>query len=375
MRAGILTFHRASNFGTALQAFATTKSFEKMGIDAELIDYRPQYIENTLQKGKIQNGKQLASVIVNRIIYGDAQEEKVNCFLKFASGFSVSSEICKTIEDVEKVAQQYDVIVSGSDQLWNENITGNDLAYFFPFKHKNKITYASSFGTESISQKRKNTISVYLKDFKAISVREVTGAALLNSLIKQGIDIPSIKVVPDPTFLLSKTEWVKYENKNLVLPSNSYILTYYMIETPLLRKLTKKIREDTGLPVLNIKPSKRQMVLHEGSNYPNIGPAEFLACYNHAAYVITNSFHGTAFAINFGIPFYTAPLPISMAGEVNSRLKDILNMFGLESRWIQNERKIKDIDVTQGINIIKELEYQRKRGFDYIKNAINIGES
>ena len=375
MRAGILTFHRASNFGTALQAFATTKSFEKMGIDAELIDYRPQYIENTLQKGKIQNGKQLASVIVNRIIYGDAQEEKVNCFLKFASGFSVSSEICKTIEDVEKVAQQYDVIVSGSDQLWNENITGNDLAYFFPFKHKNKITYASSFGTESISQKRKNTISVYLKDFKAISVREVTGAALLNSLIKQGIDIPSIKVVPDPTFLLSKTEWVKYENKNLVLPSNSYILTYYMIETPLLRKLTKKIREDTGLPVLNIKPSKRQMVLHEGSNYPNIGPAEFLACYNHAAYVITNSFHGTAFAINFGIPFYTAPLPISMAGEVNSRLKDILNMFGLESRWIQNERKIKDIDVTQGINIIKQLEYQRKRGFDYIKNAINIGES
>lgn len=375
MRAGILTFHRASNFGTALQAFATTKSFEKMGIDAELIDYRPQYIENTLQKGKIQNGKQLASVIVNRIIYGDAQEEKVNCFLKFASGFSVSSEICKTIEDIEKVAQQYDVIVSGSDQLWNENITGNDLAYFFPFKHKNKITYASSFGTESISQKRKNTISVYLKDFKAISVREVTGAALLNSLIKQGIDIPSIKVVPDPTFLLSKTEWVKYENKNLVLPSNSYILTYYMIETPLLRKLTKKIREDTGLPVLNIKPSKRQMVLHEGSNYPNIGPAEFLACYNHAAYVITNSFHGTAFAINFGIPFYTAPLPISMAGEVNSRLKDILNMFGLESRWIQNERKIKDIDVTQGINIIKELEYQRKRGFDYIKNAINIGES
>ena len=375
MRAGILTFHRASNFGTALQAFATTKSFEKMGIDAELIDYRPQYIENTLQKGKIQNGKQLASVIVNRIIYGDAQEEKVNCFLKFASGFSVSSEICKTIEDIEKVAQQYDVIVSGSDQLWNENITGNDLAYFFPFKHKNKITYASSFGTESISQKRKNTISVYLKDFKAISVREVTGAALLNSLIKQGIDIPSIKVVPDPTFILSKTEWVKYENKNLVLPSNSYILTYYMIETPLLRKLTKKIREDTGLPVLNIKPSKRQMVLHEGSNYPNIGPAEFLACYNHAAYVITNSFHGTAFAINFGIPFYTAPLPISMAGEVNSRLKDILNMFGLESRWIQNERKIKDIDVTQGINIIKELEYQRKRGFDYIKNAINIGES
>lgn len=351
MKAGVLTFHRATNYGTALQAYATARIFQKFGIEVELIDYRPEYIEHTLRERKLsdsRSAKSVASILLNKMIYGQQIQKKINRFQNFIGAMPVSEQQCESLSAVEKIVSQYDLIISGSDQLWNEKITGKDMTYFLPFSHPHKISYASSFGVGQISDSRKKEILPYLSDFSAISVRENTAQKmLLEVLSMDSKGAPPVHRVVDPTLLLDKGEWIQEAEDDVRLPKKGYILTYYMIETPILRAITKKLKEDTGLPVVNIKPSKRQILLREGMNMMWAGPREFLSCYAGAKYVVTNSFHGTAFAVNFEVPMYVAPLPVSMAGEVNSRLVDILEWYGISDRWIDSLEMVAKVDATE----------------------------
>ncbi len=377
MKVGILTFHRATNYGTALQAVATEKGIKKLGVDAEIIDYRPEYIENTLKVRKLRNAKspkEILSIIVNGVLYPNMAKRKADNFKHFFEQMSVSDKVCFTTDQVSEVVKDYDVVISGSDQLFNKNITGNDMTYFLPFEHVRKVTFASSFGERKLSSDRVEEIAAYFSQFDALSVREKTAYDILADIGKVNPSAKSATAVLDPTFLLTKDEWNEYADRSLKLPKDGYILTYYMIETPMLRKITAKLQQKTGLKVVNIKPSKKQVILHQGKNLAFAGPSEFLACYKNASYVVTNSFHGTAFAINYGIPFFTSTLPVSMAGEVNSRLSDVCELFDLSHRFIDGEEKLSQTDFTKPFEKETEriLENLREHSFSYLKKALEI---
>lgn len=377
MRVGILTFHRATNFGTALQAFATEKGIGKLGVDTEIIDYRPEYIERTLRVRKLKNAKSLKevlSIFVNGLLYPNMAKRKSESFKRFFELMNVSDKACFTTDEVESEAQNYDVVLSGSDQLFNKNITGDDMTYFLPFEHKRKVTFASSFGERKLSDDRVKEISPCFSQFDALSVRENTARGILSQISAVNPSVKSVTSVLDPTFLLTKEEWNAYADDNLSLPKDGYILTYYMIETPLLREITACLQRKTGLKVVNIKPSKKQVILHQGKNLAFAGPSEFLACYKNASYVVTNSFHGTAFAINYGIPFFTSTLPVSMAGEVNSRLSDICELFDLSHRWIDSKEKLSKADLTKLFEKETEkiLSNLREHSFSYLKEALGL---
>ena len=357
MKIGVLTFHRACNYGTALQAFATVEALKNLGFDAELIDYRPEYTERTLRPRYLKNArspKEIASILANRMIYGNQPNEKIRRFLEFVDGMSCGTAVCKSAQELEAAAQGYDVLLSGSDQLWNFRITGGDLAYCFPFEHPHKVSYGSSFGVRSISREQQSLLSPLLKQFRVLGLREETALQLTRQMVGDDYAGKLCRVI-DPTLLLEAEDWKKYRNTSVKLPEGGYILTYYMIETPILRAITEKLRKETGLPVVNIKPSKRQILCHEGHNMMWAGPREFLSCYAGAKYVVTNSFHGTAFAINFEVPMYVAPLPVSMAGEVNSRLVDILDWYDLSDRWIENEDAVQKIDLRATVDNLKQI--------------------
>lgn len=349
MKVGVLTFHRATNYGTMLQAYAMVTALKKLGVDAELIDYRPEYLERTMKIRKLKIGnsiKEIISVVANRLIFGSQLSEKIEHFELFMNQYMCcSSSVYYTPKELSSAIHEYDVLISGSDQLWNERITGEDMTYFLPFEHPNKISYGSSFGVSAISRERSVNIYPLLSKFSHITTREATAGNIIDQLfdsfgIKNGVKLHR---VVDPTLLLNSEEWCELKPNNFNLPSAGYILTYYMIETPLLRKITRRLQRETGLPVVNLKPSKRQMLFKQGKNVMWAGPAEFIACYASAKYVVTNSFHGTAFAINFEIPFYVTPLPVSMAGEVNSRLIDILDWYKLSDRYIDSVEKIHSV--------------------------------
>lgn len=377
MKVGILTFHRVANFGTALQAFATQKGINKLNVECDIIDYRPEYLERTLRVRNLKNAKspkELASICVNALLYPSMAKRKSENFKHFFEYMNLSEDIAYESEDVEKIASKYDVVLSGSDQLFNLKITLGDLTYFLPFFHKRKITFASSFGERKLSAERIGEIAPYFSQFDYLAFREETAQDILSEIKKVNPKSKSATNVLDPTFLLTKDEWNEYANTTLKLPNNGYILTYYMIETPLLRSITKALQAKTGLKVVNIKPSKKQVIMREGKNLAFAGPAEFLACYKNASYVVTNSFHGTAFAINYGIPFFTSTLPVSMAGEVNSRLTDICKLFDISHRFIDNEEQLNKTDLTKPFEkeTGKIIENLREHSFDYLKEALGI---
>ncbi len=377
MKVGVLTFHRATNFGTALQAFATQKGVSKLGVDCDIIDYRPEYIERTLKARKLTNAespKEIASICVNALLYPGMAKRKSESFKNFFSLMSVSKDVALTTEEASKIAQDYDVVLSGSDQLFNRNITGEDMTYFLPFSHKRKITFASSFGERKLSDDRIGEIAPFFSQLDYLAVREETAQDILADIKKANPDAKSATNVLDPTFLLTKDDWNEYASDSLKLPKNGYILTYYMLETPLLRSITKALQQKTGLKVVNIKPSKKQVIMREGKNLAFAGPAEFLACYKNASYVVTNSFHGTAFALNYSVPFFTSTLPVSMGGEVNSRLTDICKLFDISHRFIDSEEKLNKTDLTKPFEkeTPKIIENLREHSFDYLKEAIGI---
>lgn len=377
MRVGILTFHRATNYGTALQAFATQKGLQKLNIDAQVIDYRPEYIERTLHQRKLRDAKSLkdvASICINAVLYPGMAKRKSENFKRFFREMNISGKKCYNATEVEKLAQSYDAVLSGSDQLFNKNITGDDMTYFLPFEHRKKLSFSSSFGERELSVERIGEIAPYLCDFDSLSVREKTAQDILSNMRESYPQLKSATSVLDPTFLLSKDEWNAYADSTLKLPKDGYILTYYMIETELLRSITKALQQKTGLRVVNLKPSKKQVIMRDGKNLAFAGPAQFLECYKNASYVVTNSFHGTAFSINYGIPFFTTTLPQSMAGEVNSRLTDICKLFDISHRWIDSEQKLKDTDLTKPFekDTIKIIEKLREHSFDYLKDALGI---
>ena len=373
MKVGVLTFHRASNYGTALQAFATVEALRDLGFDAELIDYRPEYTERTLRPWylrKARSPKEIASILANRLVYGNQQNEKICRFLSFIKEMPCGTSVCNTLQELEAAAKGYDVILSGSDQLWNLRITGGDLAYCFPFEHPNKVSYGSSFGERTISQERQKLIAPLLKQFRVLGLREETALQMTRQMVGENYTGKLYRVI-DPTLLLEAQEWKKHLEPSVKLPKDGYILTYYMIETPVLRAVTEKLRKETGLPVVNIKPSKRQIICHEGANMMWAGPREFLSCYAGAKYVVTNSFHGTAFAINFEVPMYVAPLPVSMAGEVNSRLVDILDWYGISDRWIEDEAAVQKVNPKANLGDLKRTKgYLREESLQILKDML-----
>lgn len=370
MRVGVLTFHRASNYGTALQAFATVETLRAMGFDAELIDYRPEYTERTLRSRYLKNAgsiKEAASILVNRAVYGNQHNEKISRFLEFIDAMPCGAPVCKTLQDVTAAARNYDVLLSGSDQLWNQKITGDDLSFFFPFAHSKKVSYGSSYGERTVSPERQALIAPYLKEFSVLGLREETALQMTRQMVGPEYGGKLCRVI-DPTLLLGVSDWKKQMAPDVSLPENGYILTYYMIETPVLRALTQKLKKTTGLPVVNLKPSKRQILCREGQNMMWAGPREFLSCYAGAKYVVTNSFHGTAFAINFGVPMYVAPLPVSMGGEVNSRLVDILDWYELSDRWIETEAGAQLIDHQASVEHTKQInQIRREESLEHLK--------
>lgn len=374
MKIGILTFHRTSNYGTVLQAQATVIALQQMGVNAEIIDYRPEYNEKTLRVRKLSQARTIKtalSVLLNRFIYGKQIVKRLQNFQEYIDTLKVSRQAVYTEKDVCEITQDYDIILSGSDQLWNERITGEDMTYFFPFEHPYKISYASSFGVSEISENRKKEIEPLLSSFRYLSVREKTAQTMLEQFLQQSKG--EVACVIDPTLLVNKRTWLDQASNSFTPPKGGYILTYYMIETPILRAITNELRKKTGLPVINLKPSKRQILLHEGLNMMWAGPREFLSCYAGAKYVVTNSFHGTAFAINFEVPMYVAPLPFSMAGEVNSRLIDILNRYGLKNRWISELDDVKHLSNAFNLDMLRQKkEQQYEESIQYLKTALGM---
>lgn len=350
MRVGILTFPNSPSFGAALQMRGLYRALQTLGCEAEVINYRNKYMSQKRHISKENPVKKLAICILD---YSGKKS-----FRKFEKQLRLfPKKIIYKTEDLRNIVDRYDFLICGSDQVWNPNITGEDLNYFFSFCKDNskKISYAASFGVDELNGNFAQAAASELKKFKSISVREESGAKIVKDLL-----CTECTVVLDPTMLIEQDEWRSCEKKIRGLPPK-YIAKFIFNYDKNVERKIEELAKKTGLPVVTVGGTailKFKKGLYTGP----IGPSEWLYVLDHADYVVTDSFHGAAFSIIFH-----KNLLVSMASSTNSRLKTLLNTFELDSQVIGAFLPEDKIDYTVVQNIMMQ---KRKKSLYFLRNAI-----
>ena len=355
-RIGILTFHRALNYGAILQTYALQKALEHCGADARVIDYRAEFNERRFERQKLRTllkPRQLYGVIFRNsyMLFDRKAFEAFYRRMKFTNP-------CDQRHDLLAECNALDRIVVGSDQVWNLACTEEDDAYFLPFveERDKKCSYAASFGFEQIPSVYRQAYKTYLQDFSMISVREKSGVKIVKDLIGKQADDHV-----DPTLILTRDEWASIAENTLV-PGKPYVLLYLMSEDRKLLQFAKTLARQKNCAVYYI--NDRLFKLRGAKNVRQITPEQWLGLFQNAAYICTNSFHGTAFSVNMNKQFFLRYIPRSIA---NTRLQSIVDEYGLGGRLVENWNG--EELAYSAIN--EKLDANRKKALRYLGDIVH----
>lgn len=365
MKIAVITRHAILNYGSLLQAFATQITVEKLGYECEIIDYiRPdesyKNYEKTLLTQKIEWNKNPLKRFVYLLL---RQPESYSAGKKFEleqKKYLKLSKLYKSQEELIDNKLDVDIYMTGSDQVWGP--TGNglyDSSYCLSFvpNSKKKIAYAASFGHTDMTEELRAYYKKWLKRYSHVTVREDSAINFLNE-----IGIVGQQVI-DPTLLLTKEDWEKYIGKKI---EKKYILIYQLHNDKKLGRYAKKIAKEKGLPLLRVSVSLHQ-ITRPGKFVWCPSIENFLSYIKNAEYMITDSFHGTAFAINFNIPF-TEVLPNNNTG---TRNMSILRLTGLSNRILKDENDLSLVNEEIDFNYVNQIiEKQRLDSINILKNMI-----
>lgn len=299
---GVCLKYMMRNYGSQLQARATVKAFEDLGLEYEIIEYK--------KKGLMHKIKALPRLFNPVVIDGlllarqkkKAQRalpmvgERNKLFDKYSSfHFSSKTASIDYFSQLQQMAEKYDAVITCSDQLWSPAGLGTNF-YNLMFVPDNvrKVSWASSFGVSQIPWYQKKATKRFLQRIEYVSMRENQGADIVKKLT--GRDVP---VLMDPVFIYSKEEW---EN---IIPSKKeydfpYILCYFLGENEEYRKRVDEFAKKHNIKIvaINFCNSFIEYDKQFGDVVPyDVDPDRFLNLLRGAEYVCTDSFHGAAFSI------------------------------------------------------------------------------
>ena len=370
MQVKIITRHSPANYGSLLQSIATQKLVEQIGYSNEIIDYISKEetgirIAFTQLKGKTEWNHNLLKKIAYIIM---REPENLTMYCKFAKMrrkyLLMTKRFSSYIELEEYFKNSEDIFMTGSDQVWGPVSTGkHDLVYFLNFvpNRCKKVAFAASFGKAKFDENIIQEYKKYLVQYDNIAVRENTAVKILREI---NIDA---KQVLDPTLLIDSTEWVKYIKKDKK-ETEEYILIYQIHNDHKLNQYAKKFASKTKLKLIRVSPILHQ--IKRGGKFvylPDI--SEFLSLIKNAKYLITDSFHGTAFAINFNTQF----IEILPNTGTSSRNQSILKLTELEDRVLTDLEDFSYIDSQIDFSKVnKIIQKNREESIEYLKKFITI---
>ena len=367
---GIITMHRVLNYGSVLQTFALFQKIKNLGYQCEVIDYqypneyhRSSNRNNTL----LERGLFFLLRIIFFILYRGRKQKRR--FREFMDKNLQLSKYYANQEEIYNNPPQYDIYLTGSDQVWNPKCMKGDPVFFCDFVHDGmKVSYASSFSLSCVSSEYFNLYKKYLSDYSHIGIRESSGIALVRSLINK-----EAKVVCDPTLLLTKREYSRLAEHSEIKINRPYILVYALSYAfnpyPALNEVVDNISKQLQLQVVYLHVNSIENY-HIGHSITSAGPNEFVRLFMDASFIVTSSFHGTAFALNFENPFY-AIIPNEKTED--SRIYSLLKQVGAEDRAIISSQKIKtDLLVKMNyLSIIDKLNRYRDDSVAFLKKELS----
>ncbi|MFO3722734.1 polysaccharide pyruvyl transferase family protein [Pseudomonas sp. HLMP] len=365
MKIALISIHWANNYGAALQVYACAKSLRKFG-QVSVIDYRCEYTSKGMQLFRFGWGIRDVLRMAKDVLRILPRYKAIKKFANFNSSYLSITDTVRNGDDFRRLAEENDIFVSGSDQIWNPKIVSEngkfDGRFFLDFaQNKKRISYASSMGSYRFSPVELKDAVDYLEQYEHISVREQDTAIFLESALGRPVEH-----VLDPTLLMSKEEWASEFPKKSEIKDN-YILVYALKKDKLLKKVIEKAASVLGLkvyaidqdPLINYSCDRHMM---------DVGPEEFVDLFSRASFVVTNSFHGTAFAVNFNIPFIVTTPPTGI-----NRISSLLQALGLDQRIVHefDEENIKEylgsFDFTESN---RKLDQLRTQSFNFLERAL-----
>lgn len=356
MKIAIITFHRAINYGAALQTYALFQYLQDKGHSVVVLDYRSSYLERSY---KLHFSRSI--VDIKKILLSPLSLKKKYLFRNFLRrNICITDRIQEKSELIEQ-SKLYDYVIVGSDQVWNARWSDYDDAYLLSFcPEQKRISYAASIGKESITEKEKEWLEKQLKKFKKISVREKSGKKLLGFL--EDVDV---RVNCDPVVLLRKEQW---ESIAVRVTEKNFILVYMLVPSTLIMRSAECISNSTGKKIVLINDNIRKQ--YNAKYKRNISPEEFLGLFKSADYVITNSFHGTMFSILFEKAFYVVLQEYE--GAPNARFTDLLSDLCLEQRIISDVKDVNSDDTIDYAQVKKRLLQVRKKTDEYFDELMRL---
>lgn len=356
-----------------MQGYALQQIIKQLGYKCECIDYIYP------NKWHIARGSWIPGK--------ERMRTKIACFLglrkpslqalvdRFIKNEMQVSRRYSSFEELHTNPPQYDIYVSGSDQIWNWKTVRVDTSYMLDFapSDKTRIAYSSSFSVDSIPDEYVDVYKYNLSKYKAISVREKNGCKIVKDLL--GIDIP---VVLDPTMLIPKEHWSKLAEKavwKIPMPQKfilCYLLDYTYNPRPAMAALLNNLQERYKCPVILLGRDLPQFTgeVFEMSRSQGIGVYEFLWLVKNAAIFATSSFHGTAFSVNMGTPFISM---IEKKGQQDDRIESFLKSFDLSDHLMTIDMDFEkwNGDGTFDSDIKEEkLKIKRTYSVDFLCNSL-----
>ena len=370
---GIITVHRLPNWGSALQGYALQKVMESLGYGCECINYlypNSWHEERGSWKRKVPTFK---TKVLRKIgLRAPSLQQLIDKFV--ASEVSESREYL-TFNDIHRNPPIYDIYMSGSDQIWNWRSMCADPTYLLDFvpKDKVKIAYSSSFSVNYIPENLKEMYSKYLSEYKSISVRESNGRRIVMELI--GKEAP---VVLDPTLLIEKKRWEELAEKaewKQTMPKRfilSYMLDYTFNPKPAMTALLNRLQKRLQCPVIMLGRSNELFKgdIFQMSKSQGIGVYEFLWLISHASVVASSSFHGSAFAVNMGVPLLAL---IEKENQEDDRIPSFLSSVGLSENLVTIDTDFEKLEKDGSYDVLsahQKLNKQRVESIEFIIGSL-----
>lgn len=290
MDVSILTFQFAHNYGALLQAYALKKYLQNAGNKVKIAPYYPDWAQKEYAISPFAKGISIRKRIRFAFQY-PKKKQLAGKFQRFQKEMLELDHSFETVKELEEYLAAFDAVVFGSDQIWNDRITGDTPAYYGGNISNTRISYAASLGTKKLTSIQEKYVREYLPRFNAISVRESTS----EKIIKDIIDAP-VTTVTDPVFLLCSSEWK--EMCTFVETSGKFMFIYFLRDDAKLLAYAKQYAKEHDLIIYEVHPTLARF--HDGCiPLNNVGPNEFLWLIQHAECVCTNSFHATSFSVIF----------------------------------------------------------------------------
>ena len=349
---GIITQHRVVNYGSMLQAYALQEKLVELGCESEIIDYYPERFTpiGMLKRIKEKSDKLKKHLSVRtaaRIIIIPSYFIRFKMFFAFMkSKMNLTEKVYRTEEELNAEQFDYDVYCTGSDLS------------FAPDSAR-KISYAASFGKNELSEDEVEETKALLERYDAISLREISGVEIL-----KGLGIDNAVNVLDPTLLLNGGEWRKISSKRF--DNEEYIFVYNLNRNKVIDDYAENLSKKTGLKVKYISYQLHE-AFRNGKMYCNPKVEDFLSLIDNAKYVVTDSFHATAFSLNFNTEFV-----IVYPGKYNTRLQSILEITGLTNRVAKNNNDLGIIENKIDFTVVNQiLDSKREESLDWLNKAVN----